>query len=154
MQSHVKEDINSSVPVVSGEWSSENPEVVGWKRRKSTSVVDGERKKSGRHHQKLSEASSMWPRHYAALLMYAQERGHCNVPSREEYECYLKDENGELYHYKGRLGAWVRYQKQRKNGTSSGGYRLSRDRETLLQQLVDKGITLLHFPFAMFRRTG
>jgi hypothetical protein len=81
-----------------------------------------------------------WRRHYAALLEYGRQNGHCNVPARGTFECDLPDlgDDGGMYHYSANLGRWAFGQKQRRKrvGKSDG---LPPDREALLQKLVDEG---------------
>ena len=81
-----------------------------------------------------------WVRHFAALRYYCQEHGHCNVPKRDSYECVLPGmgDNGEDYHYVGNLGRWLADQRQAKRGTHVS-YKLTPERQTQLQQLVDDG---------------
>ena len=79
-----------------------------------------------------------WPMHYAALLEYCREYGHCNVPWSHNYECILKGfgRNGTDLKYTGKLGSWLSTQRQSKKGH---GGRLSPERQQLLQRLVDDG---------------
>ena len=83
---------------------------------------------------------SDWKLHYAALIKYGKQHGHCNVPFLESYTCVLTGmgENGSDYAYSGKLGNWVGNQRQLKNGTQ-GDAKLTLDREALLQKLVDQG---------------
>lgn len=84
-------------------------------------------------------AELSWPRHYAALVMYSEEFGHCNVAHKTEYECELQtydvDGNVQISSYKGSLGNWLHNQRQCKKGN---GYPLSPERQALLQKLVDE----------------
>ena len=82
-----------------------------------------------------------WPRHYAALLEYEKEHGHCNVQKADSYTCILRGlgEGGSEFEYSGNLGSWLSAQRSMKKGTA-GNTRLRADREVLLQQLVDQGI--------------
>ena len=80
-----------------------------------------------------------WPRHYAALLDYYNEHGTCNVPTSTVYECVLPgmSDQGEDYHYKGKLGAWLKNQRQSRRGVTRS--KITPEREDLLQLLVDEG---------------
>jgi hypothetical protein len=82
-----------------------------------------------------------WMRQYAALVRYGEIHGHCNVPLSETFDCDLPSltENGITRHYSGRLGVWVRNQRQRRNNAESGGAQLTPEHEALLQKLVDEG---------------
>ena len=82
-----------------------------------------------------------WSRHYAALLNYGEEHGHCNVPIKAVYECILigMGDNGEDFQYKGNLGTWLRAQRGSHNGRK-GCRPLTAEREASLQKLVDEGI--------------
>lgn len=85
-----------------------------------------------------------WATHYAGLLQYCKEHGHCNVPKGATYECIIPDigDNSPHGHYFGHLGSWLCYQRRlRKKEKSS----LLPDREALLQQLVDEGIFVYLF---------
>jgi len=84
-----------------------------------------------------------WPRHYAALLEYAKEHGHCNVPQNKSYECLLPGmgDDGSDFAYSGKLGMWLSRQRCSKKGTN-GNKSLSEDQEAQLQTLVDQGITI------------
>jgi hypothetical protein len=66
--------------------------------------------------------------------------GHCNVPQHLLYECDLPEfsQDGELFHYQAHLGVWLSSQKSAKNG-SHKTYKLSPERDALLQKLVDEG---------------
>jgi hypothetical protein len=91
-----------------------------------------------------AQSDVTWPQNYAALLRYAEEYNHCNVPHKSTYECDLTtinpDGSTSLVHYRGHLGNWLHNQRQSKKGN---GYPLSPERESLLQKLVDEGnITL------------
>jgi hypothetical protein len=79
-----------------------------------------------------------WQKQYAALVEYGKEHGNCNIPVMASYECELPGygPNGESLHYKGRLGKWLTTQRQSKKGN---GYKLTIEREALLQKLVDEG---------------
>ena len=80
-----------------------------------------------------------WPRHYAALLLYKELHGHCNVPRSVTCECVLPGMEGVSdYEYRGKLGEWVHNQRQAKKGTQRS-YKLTPEREALLQKLVDEG---------------
>jgi len=81
-----------------------------------------------------------WPRHYAALLEYAKEHGHCNVPWNKSYECLLPGmgDGGSDFAYSGKLGPWLQTQRRMKKGTK-GNKRLTDEREAQLQTLVDQG---------------
>ena len=65
--------------------------------------------------------------------------GTCNVPYKAVYECELEGlgEDEGVYHYVGNLGMWLSNQRQAKKG--QGTYKLTREREILLQKLVDEG---------------
>lgn len=80
-----------------------------------------------------------WHAHYAALLEYQKEHGHCNVPYMDKFECDLEgyDLNGGTYHYYGALGSWLTRQRRYKRGLRGV---LASDREALLQKLVDQGM--------------
>lgn len=83
-----------------------------------------------------------WPKHYAALLEYEKEFGHCNVHKKfkhEDYTCVLKGmgEDGEDFHYAGKLGTWLANQRSFHSGRR--GRTLSSERDELLQKLVDDG---------------
>ena len=81
-----------------------------------------------------------WPRHYAALLRYKEEHGHCNVSRSVTCECVLPgkgDDGVSDYEYRGKLGEWVHTQRSAKKG--QGGCKLTPEREALLQKLVDEG---------------
>ncbi len=79
-----------------------------------------------------------WPRHFAALLEYAKEHGHCNVPPQASYECVLPATGilGKSMRYKGDLGVWLTHQKRAKRVLDPS---LCPERDALLQQLVDEG---------------
>ena len=81
-----------------------------------------------------------WRFHYAALLEYYKINGSCNVPSSVIFECKLPDmgENGRPYHYNGKLGRWLMYQRQAKLGKYNKS-KLSPEHEAKLQLLVDEG---------------
>ena len=81
-----------------------------------------------------------WSLHYAALLKYYDEHGTCNVPQATVYECKLPGmgKNGRTYHFKGKLGHWVRNQRQIKKGGSKKR-KLTIEQKTKLQLLVDQG---------------
>jgi hypothetical protein len=82
-----------------------------------------------------------WQRSYLALLEYCKIYGHCNVPAKATFECDLPDiADPRLRHYSGNLGTWVEHQRQSKKGK---GTRLFPEREALLQQLVDEGISFI-----------
>ena len=59
------------------------------------------------------ESEKRWPLHYAALLQYERQYGHCNPTTTTIYACDLPNmgENGGIYHYNGKLGQWVAGQK-------------------------------------------
>ena len=69
---------------------------------------------------KIAQDCIDWPRHYAALVEYGKEYGHCNVPRKniahDYYKCVLKGigENGSDFQYHGNLGTWLFTQRQRK----------------------------------------
>jgi len=79
-----------------------------------------------------------WHSHYAAILQYCKEHGHCNVPKGFSYECIIPDIGDDSPHgrYVGHLGSWLCYQRRLKKKDKSA---LLPDREGLLQQLVDEG---------------
>lgn len=80
-----------------------------------------------------------WPRHYAALLQFYNEHGTCNVPSYAVFECILPGmgDNGDDYRYHGKLGSWLRNQRQSRRGKNRS--KITPEREALLQVLVDEG---------------
>ena len=82
-----------------------------------------------------------WPQHYAALLAYEKEYGHCNVSKADSYTCILYGlgEGGSDLEYSGNLGLWLANQRSMKNGTRGNTLQIV-DREVLLQQLVDRGM--------------
>jgi hypothetical protein len=97
----------------------------------------------------LNEPS--WETHYAALLQYMSEFGHCNVPHEATYSCQInvacggqQDEQYMTVEYHGHLGRWVSKQRQLYKGKQAGKERdaskLIPEHEMLLQQLVDQGI--------------
>jgi len=112
---------------------------------------------------KLKRVSdNQWPIHYAALLQFNSEFGHCNVPKDLYYRCQINQQQqqqdvnlqnfdmvnasicrreypDEYYCYEGRLGQWLQRQRQAKKGTSRS-YKLTPDREAKLQSLVDSGL--------------
>ena len=98
-----------------------------------------------------------WPRNYAALLEYYKEHGTCNIPIRAFYECDLEGlgEDGGLYHYAGNLGAWLKTQRQAKKG--NGAYKLTTERQALLQKLVNEGehvcVSFRHVKFIYWHTT-
>lgn len=87
-----------------------------------------------------------WLAHYAALLHYACNNGHCNVPYTALYECDLPwlDEDGDsLASYHDQLGVWLFNQRlSRRSGVRGNSPPLLPEREALLQQLVDEGLLL------------
>jgi hypothetical protein len=95
-----------------------------------------------------------WPRHYAALLQYCKEYGHCNVNKRfktEDYKCVLPglgDDGGD-YHYSGRLAGWLSNQRAHRKGKRGNNRKLPDDRLALLQSLVDEGISTF-YSFCLF----
>ncbi len=93
-----------------------------------------------------SQIDSIWPRHYAALLEYCKEHGHCNVPQKERYECELPGlgEDGGPLHYHGQLGRWLANQRRYKK-LGSDKLKVHPDREALLQALVDEGVNINRF---------
>ena len=80
-----------------------------------------------------------WSLHYAALLEYYKEHGHCNVPYKTEYQCKLRKmgENRQSYQYDGKLGLWLCSQKQQYAGTAPR--KLSDAQMAKLQLLIDQG---------------
>ena len=89
-----------------------------------------------------------WELHYAALLEYGKQYGHCNIPSGDSYACILPvsdavkagDGNGDgdgmsELKYSGFLGKWLMIQ-----GMLKGQEKLDVAHESLLQALVDRGI--------------
>lgn len=84
------------------------------------------------------QAEIDWPRHYAALLEYYKEHGTCNVNSKHGYECNLvgMGDNGQDFHYVGKLGRWLRDQRQARKGSRP---KLTPERNAQLQKLVDEG---------------
>jgi hypothetical protein len=83
----------------------------------------------------VGQGEITWHGHYAALLEYCKEHGHCNVPKQATYECMI-NEGGSIIRYQGHLGSWLCYQRRLKKKEQS---KLQPDREALLQQLVDEG---------------
>lgn len=87
-----------------------------------------------------------WDIHYAALVEYGEEYGHCNVPTRkntpidEYYKCVLKGlgTNGSNYKYFEKLGRWLDDQRRKKRGTR-GNAVLTTEQDSKLQTLVNKG---------------
>ena len=90
-----------------------------------------------------------WDHHYAALLEYGKQHGHCNVPQLDSYTCVLKGmgKNGSDMAYSGKLGTWVSGQRKMKKGTESKGRKLTPDREALLQKLVNQGTIFIRSIF-------
>jgi hypothetical protein len=86
------------------------------------------------------DRDTQWNRNYAALVKYGEEYGTCNIPSLKSYECILPGmgEDDSDYEYKGKLGYWLKRQRQAKKG-GQGRAALTAERETKLQILVDKG---------------
>lgn len=93
-------------------------------------------------HTRKEQDEAAWRRHFAALLEYGREYGHCNVPVLASYECMLPGMGplGTPLQYAGKLGKWLTTQRQAKKGH---GYQLAPDRERLLQDLVDQGTILI-----------
>jgi hypothetical protein len=89
-----------------------------------------------------------WQIHYAALVAFGNEFGHCNVTQKYIYECDLPGlgEGGSVYHYRGKLGVWLSKQRSNKRSSIPGGKSMSPEREVLLQNLVDEGSVLLNLP--------
>ncbi len=81
-----------------------------------------------------------WQRHYAALLEYGKEHGHCNVPIGVMYHCTLPDGS----RFQGHLGVWLFSQRLSKSGFRNRPPLLP-EREAQLQTLVNEGITNLFF---------
>lgn len=79
-----------------------------------------------------------WPRNYAALLQYAAEHGHCNVPHDAVYECEIPGADGSAEQVSCKLGNWLHDQRQSHRGTGHSA-KLTPEREALLQALVDEG---------------
>jgi len=77
-----------------------------------------------------------WSTHYKALLEYRVIFGHCNVPVRHTFDCYLSGiiAGDRTFHYVGALGKWLCNQQANKL--------LNPEKEALLQTLVDQGIHL------------
>ncbi len=90
--------------------------------------------------QSKAALESLWPIHYAALLEYCKQNGHCNVPASARFECDLPGygEDGCVYHYEDQLGEWLSVQREKKR-VSRGTRKLDPEREFLLQQLVNQG---------------
>ena len=85
-----------------------------------------------------------WPRHYAALLVYHERYGHCNVHKKfkfEDFVCTLKGmgPDGSDVEYRGKLGTWLANQRAFHRGRRGEKRLLLPDREALLQKLVDEG---------------
>ena len=91
-----------------------------------------------------------WPISFAALLMYCKEHGTCNIVSSAHYECMLEGmgENHTTFHYQGNLGRWLSNQRTSKKGTSR--YKLTPEKEALLQALVDAGIHTTHTQYSTY----
>ena len=100
---------------------------------------------------KAKQGDISWPRNYAALLEYYKEHGTCNVPQKTVYECDLLGlgENGGVYHYVGKLGNWLKYQRKAKKGKDNK--KITPDRQAMLQTLVDEGKCMCVFHFIMRR---
>lgn len=81
-----------------------------------------------------------WSLHYAALVEYAKEHGHANIPKKDAYECDLigAGSNGDVYHYVGNLGKWLNKQRQLKKGYDKTR-KYPPELEAQLQVLVDSG---------------
>ena len=77
-----------------------------------------------------------WQRHYFALLEFIKLKGHANVPQKASFECDVPGKDGRIERYNEKLGRWLDNQRQFKKGN---GGKLSKERESLLQQLVDDG---------------
>ena len=87
------------------------------------------------------EGDICWRRHYAALLQYKEQHGHCNVPSNATYECILHEMNEVSindYEYRGNLGKWLTSQRRAKKGRK-GAATLTQEEDALLQVLSDQG---------------
>ena len=90
-----------------------------------------------------------WLIHYIVLLEFRNQYGHCNVPVNYICECYISnlsrrdrdservEESGGDYHYKARLGSWLRIQRLAKKDQICR--KLTPQREALLQQLCNDG---------------
>ena len=92
--------------------------------------------------QSKIQGMAEWPLNYAALVHFAEEFGHCNLPQTRVYSCDLicvDGVNGH-YHYEGRLGFWLHRQKQ---ALKIG--KLSPEHEALLQKIVDEGTYVFIF---------
>jgi hypothetical protein len=87
----------------------------------------------------VMKKSLSWQRHFAALVEYGKEHGHCNIPVRATYDCDLPvlDEEGKRLRYHGNLGKWLHDQRQCQKGNKND--KLRPEREALLQALVDQG---------------
>ncbi len=87
-----------------------------------------------------------WARHFAALVEYGKQHGHCNVPLKTFFECAIPaggigeggEMTGEMTMYQGNLGFWLNRQRQARKGQGHSK-KLLPEREALLQRLVDEG---------------
>ena len=101
---------------------------------------DARDRRGGSGPRRSTGADNTWPRHYAALLHYGEEHGHCNVPHEcvYRYEIPASDGSSAPAVYEGALGNWLHDQRQAQRGTGYG-LTLRPDRHALLQTLVDEG---------------
>ena len=77
--------------------------------------------------------------HILALKKYGEEKGTCNIPQNDSYECVLEgvDDNGGDIRYKGNLGMWLKDQRAKQIGRKKPA--LTAEQEAMLQELVDQG---------------
>lgn len=90
-----------------------------------------------------------WYRHYAALLEWGKENGHCNIPVRSDYECEtpdMVDTHGKTLctggHYTGKLGHWLDNQRtiRKRQSTYDGPNKeVNCTRQALLLNLIETG---------------
>lgn len=81
-----------------------------------------------------------WSKHFAALLRFGEEHGHCNVPQNIVFQCILPGlgPEGTDLDYKCNLGQWLAKQRQARRGKFKP-IGLSEEKEALLQDIVNKG---------------
>jgi hypothetical protein len=86
-----------------------------------------------------SYSNRLWSLHYAALLEYCKQQGHCNVPHDLTFACVLKEmgKNGEDYQYEEKLGDWLTNQRSIYHGHK--GQKMEPDRRAKLEELHEKG---------------
>jgi len=96
------------------------------------------------HSNKDYTNEQSWSLYLAALKVFVQDHGHCDVPLKEIYECTLPGmkEDGSDATFSGLLGDWWSHQRQShkgKSGKKDAVSLLPPDHEELLQKLVDQG---------------